>query len=153
MDFSEVIANQKIELGAVVPETETENAPVAVLTSREIPAGMPLTNRLDKLTTEQAVWAIRNGDAWIAYLQANGGEVYQSIGASAVELSDEQKYQCICKVLDRVWLSLTGNMKSRDIDPSSLGDWVDTLRWAIEFIPAEYGRTLRIIEAELDRYQ
>ena len=34
-----------------------------------IPAGMPLTNRLDKMTPDQAIWAIENGDAWIAYLK------------------------------------------------------------------------------------
>ena len=34
-----------------------------------IPDGMPMTNRLDKMTTEQAKWAIRNGTAWIAYLK------------------------------------------------------------------------------------
>ena len=36
---------------------------------KNIPDGMPLTNRLDKMTTEQAIWAICNGDAWIAYLK------------------------------------------------------------------------------------
>ena len=38
----------------------------------DIPPGMPLTNRLDKMTIEQGRWAIRNGDAWIAYLKAKG---------------------------------------------------------------------------------
>ena len=38
----------------------------------DIPPGMPLTNRLDKTTMEQGRWAIRNGDAWIAYLKEKG---------------------------------------------------------------------------------
>ena len=39
------------------------------LTGIEIPKGIPLTNRLDKMTKVQAIWAIRNGDDWIAYLK------------------------------------------------------------------------------------
>ena len=39
---------------------------------KNIPDGMPLTNGLDKMTTEQAIWTIRNGDAWIAYLKEKG---------------------------------------------------------------------------------
>lgn len=35
----------------------------------DIPPGMPLTNRIDKMTIEQGRWAIRNGDTWIAYLK------------------------------------------------------------------------------------
>ena len=42
---------------------------------QHIPEGMPRTNRLDKMTREQAVWAIKNGDAWIAYLKKYGGEI------------------------------------------------------------------------------
>ena len=42
--------------------------PISVLSERDLPARMPLTNRLDKMNTEQAVFAIRNGDAWVAYL-------------------------------------------------------------------------------------
>ena len=52
-----------------------ETSPVGI---SDIPVGMPLTNRLDKMTTEQAKWAIRNGTAWIAYLkeqQASGVDV------------------------------------------------------------------------------
>ena len=47
-------------------------------TDIEIPEGMPLTNHLDKMTKVQAIWAIRNGTAWIAYLkeqQAMGANV------------------------------------------------------------------------------
>lgn len=38
----------------------------------EIPEGMPLTNRLDKMTRPQALWALENGDAWVKYLRSNG---------------------------------------------------------------------------------
>ena len=44
----------------------------------DIPEGMPLTNRLDKMSLEQGVWAIRNGDDWITYLKANNGEIYHA---------------------------------------------------------------------------
>lgn len=77
MEFSEVIEAQQIDPGAVAP-TETETP--AVLTKRDIPAGMLMTNRLDKLTSDQAVCVLHNGEAWIAYLKANGGEIYQSTG-------------------------------------------------------------------------
>ena len=108
---------------------------------------------MDKITVDQVAWAIRNGDAWIAYLQANGGEVYQSIGASAVELSDEQKYQCICKVLDRVWLALTGNMKRRDLGVDQILDWVDMLQWAVAVMPSGYECQRGVIQTELDDWQ
>ena len=57
-------------------ENETETL-LTVLTDSDLPAGMLLTNHLDKMTREQAVFSIRNGDAWLAYLKANGGEVYE----------------------------------------------------------------------------
>ena len=38
----------------------------------DMPPGMPLTNRLDKMTVEQGIWAIHNRDTWIAYLKAKG---------------------------------------------------------------------------------
>ena len=53
MQHLEVIETQNYELEAVSPETY----PVAVLIDRDIPAGMPRTNRLDKMTTDQARWA------------------------------------------------------------------------------------------------
>ena len=34
----------------------------------QIPENMPLTNRLDKMTREQAIWVLQNGDAWVEYL-------------------------------------------------------------------------------------
>ena len=46
MHFSEVIASQRAEVGAVAPVNETEKAAVAVLTDSDIPLGMPLTTDL-----------------------------------------------------------------------------------------------------------
>ena len=151
MEFEQVIETQKTKLAVVAPiETET---PV-VLTDRDIPVGMPRTNRLDKLTTELAVWAIRNGDAWLAYLKANGGEIVEHTGASAVEVTPAEVFMAICDTLENVWLSLTGNMKRRDLDPSSLNEWCDTLQWALAVFPKKgYEGPRRVIEAELDTYQ
>ena len=50
--------------------TTKSEAASRLSTDIEIPDGMPLTNRLDRMTREQATWAIRNGDDWIAYLKA-----------------------------------------------------------------------------------
>lgn len=53
--------------------TGSEPTPKITTTPFEnIPEGMPMTNRLDLLTKEQAVWAIKNGDAWIAFLKQEG---------------------------------------------------------------------------------
>ncbi|MCG9132732.1 hypothetical protein J5I95_13725 [Candidatus Poribacteria bacterium] len=41
----------------------------------DIPAGMPLTNRLDRMTIEQARFAIQHGDAWLSYLCEHRGEM------------------------------------------------------------------------------
>ncbi|MCY4554495.1 MAG: ATP-dependent helicase [Candidatus Poribacteria bacterium] len=61
-------------------------------TGIEVPEGMPLTNRLDKMTVEQAIWAIRNGDAWLAYLKAKGGEIYPPVVLEQpIEVSDADK--------------------------------------------------------------
>ena len=151
MNFMDIVRSEKAKQAAVAPVNETETSTVAVLTDRDIPSGMPRTNRLDKMTTVQARWAIQNGDAWLAYLKSNGGEVYQSTGASETELSDAEKYQCICKVLDRVWLALAGNRVS--LPASSLNEWCDTLRWALGVFPKGYEGPRGVIEAELDRYQ
>ena len=97
MEFEQVIETQKTKLAAVAP-IETEPDPV-VLTERDIPACMPLTNRLDKMSADQAVWAIRTGDAWSAYLKANGGEVYEHTGASAVEVTPAEVFMAICDTL------------------------------------------------------
>ena len=77
MDFLEVIGTQRAEIVVVAPIPETETPVLEqILTEQDIPAGMLLTNRLDKMNVEQAVWAIRNGDAWLAYLKSNGGESF-----------------------------------------------------------------------------
>ena len=61
-------------------------------TGIEVPEGMPLTNRLDKMTVEQAIWAIRHGDAWLAYLKAKGGEIYPTVVLEQpIEVSDADK--------------------------------------------------------------
>ena len=53
--------------------TEPEPTPQVTTTPFEnIPEGMPMTNRLDILTKEQAIWALENGDAWIAFLKEEG---------------------------------------------------------------------------------
>ena len=128
MEFSEVIKAQQIDPGAVAP-TEIETP--AVLTKRDIPAGMPMTNRLDKLTSDQAVCALRNGEAWIAYLKANGGEIYQSTGASSVEITPTEQFKAICDTHENVWLVLTGNMARADLGDSGMGSyapvWVSVL--------------------------
>ena len=31
---------------------------------------------LNKMTGDQARWAIQNGDAWIRYLRSQGGEIF-----------------------------------------------------------------------------
>ena len=87
-----------------------------------IPAGMPLTNRLDKMTPDQAIWAIENGDAWIAYLkeQSEAGQDVSVIeyGEQPVQngtVSDADAYKAICEVVDRVWKGLTDNMKRKTL--------------------------------------
>ena len=101
---------------------------------------------------DQVAWAIRNGDAWIAYLEANGGEVYQSTGASAVEITPAEQYKAICDTLERVWLALTGNMKRRDLGADQIPEWVETLQSALEVMPSGYERHVEIIQSEIDTY-
>ena len=48
--------------------TQFESEP-ELLTDFEIPDGMPLTNRLDKMTSDQARWALCHGDVWMVYLK------------------------------------------------------------------------------------
>ena len=109
MNFMDIVRSEKAKQAAVAGETETSTVAV-VLTDRDIPPGMPRTNRLDnKMTTAQARWALENGDAWIAYLKANGGEIYKSTTlVPPIEVSDAEKYKAICEVLNRVWLAVDG---------------------------------------------
>ena len=143
--------NQRV--GEVVPlEIETETSTVAVLTDSDIPLGIRLTTDLTKMTADQGAWAIRNGDAWLAYLKANGGEVYQSTGASAVEVTPAEQFDAICDMIENVWLALTGNMKRRDLGADQIPEWVETLQSALEVMPSGYERHVEIIQSEIDTY-
>ena len=124
-----------------------------------IPGNMPLTNRLDKMTPDQARWAIANGGAWIAYLQkqeANGVDVElinRREPAPVVEVSEADRYKAICDVVDRVWKGLTDNMKRDSLRENHKPDWVEILQWAIKVLPVGYERQREIIETELKTYQ
>ena len=135
MEFSEVIEAQQINLRAVA-STETETP--AVLTKRDIPAGIPMTNRLDKLTLDQARFAIQNGDAWFSYLKANGGEIDQSTGASSVEITPAEQFKAICDTLENVRLVFTGNMARADLGREQIVEWVAMLQWTLPVLPTEY---------------
>lgn len=121
----------------------------------------PLTNRLDKMTPDQAHWAIENGDAWIAYLQeqrADGQEVslieygnQQPVQSGTV--SDADAYKAICGVVDKVWNGLTDNMKRKTLRNNQIPEWVEILQWAIKVLPVGYERQREIIETELKTYQ
>ena len=125
-----------------------------------IPGNMPLTNRLDKMTPDQARWAIENGDAWIAYLkeQRTDGQAVNLIeyGDQPVQsgtVSDADTYKAICGVVDRVWKGLTDNMKRKTLRHDQIPDWVEILHWAIKALPVGYERQREIIETELKTYQ
>ena len=66
MDFRNVMAiwQARIDESTEQPNPAASDNPIDT-----IPGNMPLTNRLDKMTRDQAIWAIENGDAWIAYLK------------------------------------------------------------------------------------
>ena len=155
MGFSEVIAMQKMELGAVAPVNKTENAKtaVAVLTDSDIPESMPLTNCLDKITVDQGAWAIQNGTSWIAYLKAHGEEVVEYPKAKDIEVSPVEQYQAICDTLENVWLVLTNNMARSTLQPEQVTEWVDTLQGALAVIPNGYERQHSMIQTELDDWQ
>ena len=145
-----MIATQKLELGAVAP-IETDPVPF-VLTDRYIPAGMPLTNHLDKMNIEQAAWAIRNGTAWIAYLKANGGEVYApAASAGGLSVTPVEVFKAICEVLENVWLALVA--ENETLEPEQIGDWCETLQCVLAVVPKEYQRQGVVIKAELDNWQ
>ena len=149
MNFNEVIAELNSK---VIPDLSVPSQAELHLTASDLPGNMPLTNRLDKMTVEQARWAIQNGTAWIAYLKANDGEVYQS-DAKNVEVSDADKYKAICDTLTWVWLDLTANMKRKYLRPDQDPVWVDTLQWAVSVIPDGYKKQREIIQDELEEYQ
>ena len=130
-----------------------EKSPVGI---SDIPAGMPLTNRLDKMMTEQARWAIRNGDAWIAYLKeqrASGVDVeLVEYAAKPIKVSDADRYETILDILEKVWMELTNNMQHSHLDSEQIPDWVDTLQWAVKMIPVGYEKQRDIIQDELRAY-
>ena len=110
------------------------------------------------MTPDQARWAIANGGAWIAYLQkqeANGVDV-ELINcrepAPVVEVSEADRYKAICGVVDRVWHSLTDNMKRKTLRATQYQDWVSTLEWAIKALPEGYERQRDIFQEELQQY-
>ena len=147
MKFNEVIAELNSK---AIPDLYQAELP---LTASDLPGNMPLTNRLDKMTVEQARWAIQNGTAWIAYLkETNAGEVYQP-DPKNVEVSDADKYQAICDTLTRVWLDLTDTMKRKHLRPHQDPVWVDTLQWAVSVIPDCYKNQREIIQNELEAYR
>lgn len=120
------------------------------LATADLPENMPLTNRLDKMTIEQARWAIRNGDAWIAYLEATEGEVYQP-KQEKVEVSDADKHNAIFAILEKVWLDVTDHKPLSK--PKEACEWVATLRWALRFMPKTYEARRIIIENEITRWK
>ena len=160
MDFNEVTAKyERIIADAKVEEAEIKPVDIPVvssdskpLTAADLPGEMPLTNRLDKMTCEQAIWAIANGTAWIAYLKAHEGEVYQP-SAKPVEVSDAEKYQAICDVFESVWLDLTENMKRSYLETDQIPVWVETLQWAIKVLPEGYHSLHKTVKIELETYQ
>ena len=131
-----------------------ETSPVGI---SDIPVGMPLTNRLDKMTTEQAKWAIRNGTAWIAYLKeqrASGVDVeLVEYTPKPIEVSDADRYETILDILESVWLELTENMSRSYLESEQIPDWVDTLQWAVKALPSGYEKQRDIIQNELKGYQ
>ena len=122
-----------------------------------MPGDMPMTKRLDKMTIEQAVWAIANGSAWIAYLKeqmASGEDVdIAEHDATSVDVSVADKYQAICDTLERVWLDLTDNMAQSYLEKHQNPDWVETLQWAVKVMPKGYEKHRDIIKTELAAYQ
>ena len=124
-----------------------------------IPDGMPLTNHLDKMTREQGRWAIRNGDAWLAYLreqQAAGVDV-ELVESKAKQAyappSTAEKYAAICDVLENVWRELTDDLKGKPLGDDQVRDWVDILQWAVKEIPVGYERHRDRLQTELREYQ
>ena len=123
----------------------------------KIPEGIPLTNRLDKMTKEQAKWAIRNGDAWIAYLkeqQAAGVDVsLVAHNAQPIEVSAAEKHKAICDILEKSWLDLTDNASRSYLKKAQIPDWIKLLEWAIKAIPLGFENYRNSIEKQLKGYQ
>lgn len=94
---------------------------------------------------------LRNGDAWIAYLKANGAEVVEYTRSSAVEVTPAELYKAICDTLEKVWLALVG--KCRDLGADQMAEWVDTLQCAVEVMPSGHESALMVVQAELELWK
>ena len=168
MNFDNVIAGLRAKAN---PEPEPKSGegvsvdipqpePAAPLTENDLPAGMPLTNRLDKMTRYQAIWAIENGGAWIAYLKEQRADGTPDVsvieyGEQPVQndtVSDADAYKAICEVVDRVWKRLTDNMKRKSLRGAQIPDWTEILHWAIKALPEGYERQRDIFQDELQQY-
>ena len=156
MNFMDAVKRKKRETGEAlpvdIPSTVSEYQPTAELTDADIPHGMPLTHSLEKMTFEQGIWAIRNADAWLAYLKANGGELYQTIPVVDVKVSDKEKYEAICSVLEKVWLEMTENCQKSLLDPEDVPKWLEILKWADGVIPASYTSARKVIQSDFEFY-
>ena len=120
----------------------------SVLTAEDLPADMPLTNHLDAMTSEQARWAIENGDAWLEYLKANDGEVVGFASVIEVEVSDAEKRDAIFSVLGRVEASVID--KQGNVISKHQTKWVETLAWAFSDMPTCFVWIRRFLEQELE---
>ena len=157
MNFMDTVKRKKRETGEVlpvdIPSPEiSESEAVAGLTDAEIPDGMPLTNRLDKMTFEQGIWAIRNGEAWLAYLKAHDGEVYQTIPTADVKVSNKDKYEVICSVLEKVWLQMTEKCQESLLNPEDVPEWLEVLKWANGVMPSSYASARKVIQSDIELY-
>ena len=120
----------------------------SVITASDLPADMPLTNRLDKMTSEQVRWAIKNGDAWLEYLKSNSGDIVECVPAIEVEVSDAEKRDAIFSVLGRVESSVID--KQGNVISKHQTKWVETLAWALSEMPACFVSIRRFLEQELE---
>ena len=158
MDFNNVMAiwQARIDESTEQPNPLASDNPIDTM-----PGNMPLTNRLDKMTRDQAIWAIENGDAWIAYLKEQRADGTPDVsvieyGEQPVQngtVSDADAYKAICEVVDRVWKGLTDNMKRKTLRKNQIPEWVEILQWAIKALPVGYERQREIMENELKTYQ
>ena len=123
-----------------------ELPPPSVLTAEDLPADMPLTNRLDKMTSKQAHYAITNGDAWLEYLKANDGEVIEHPPIE-VEVSDTEKRDAIFSVLGRVEATVVD--KQGAVLSKHQAEWVETLAWALSEMPEVFVSIRRFLEQKL----
>ena len=158
MDFNNVMAiwQARIDESTEQPNPVASDNPIDTM-----PGNMPLTNRLDKMTRDQAIWAIENGDAWIAYLKEQRADgtpdlsviEYDKQPLQCGTVTDAETYKAICEVVDRVWNGLTDNMKRKTLRNNQIPDWVEILHWAIKALPVGYERQREIMETELKTYQ